>query len=87
MILYLPNEKQYESIYAHCATRTVSAENWIEKGTQIGTIGTANGQYYAHLHLELRKDVSRPLGSGYGKNQTGYLDLVAFINRHRTTQN
>lgn len=87
IVHYLPDGRQYESVYAHCNSLTAIAESWVEKGSQIGTIGTANGQYYAHLHLEVRDDITMKIGSGYAEDQTGYIDPTDFIKRHRTIKN
>lgn len=86
IVHFLPNEKKYESIYAHCDSILVAEEKLIEKGDQIGTIGTANGQYYAHLHLEIRDNIDLEIGGGYSENQDGYVDPTAFIDSHRKIQ-
>jgi murein DD-endopeptidase MepM/ murein hydrolase activator NlpD len=72
-----------ESLYAHLATIDVAAGATVRRGARIGTIGTAGGQYPAHLHLELRARSGMPLGGGYGTDTTGYLDPTAFITNHR----
>jgi murein DD-endopeptidase MepM/ murein hydrolase activator NlpD len=79
----LPDGKCYESIYTHCDTLLTSKSTWLQKGEPIGTIGTANGQYYAHLHLELREVIGMPIGNGYATDTTGYLNPTAFIKSHR----
>ena len=63
--------------------RKVQEGEFVRKGTQIGTIGTNDGQYFAHLHFELRNIVNLPIGGGYSSNTEGYLDPTTFINRHR----
>lgn len=82
----LPNGKQYESLYAHCNEILVQSGTWVKRGDKIGTIGTANGQYYAHLHLEIREDVNLPIGGGYSQVTEGYLDPTLFINAHRVIE-
>jgi len=83
IIHQLPDGSQLESLYAHCDTLAVKQNELVRIGQQIGTIGTANGQYYAHLHLEIRNKINMPLGNGYSKNKTGYLDPTEFIKSHR----
>src|SRR5690606_28210451 len=83
IIHQLPDGTQLESLYAHCDTIMVKQNDLVRIGQQIGTIGTANGQYYAHLHLEIRNKINMPLGNGYSKNKTGYLDPTEFIKTHR----
>ena len=75
--------QEVESLYAHLDTVEVHAGQRVGRGQRIGTIGTAGGQYRAHLHLELRARRGMPLGGGYSKDTTGYLDPSAFILRHR----
>lgn len=75
--------QELESLYAHLDTIEVSAGQHVHRGQRIGTIGTAGGQYKAHLHLELRAQPGLPLGGGYSDDTSGYLDPKAFILRHR----
>lgn len=75
----LINGDEIESLYAHCDTVIVKVGQQISKGNQIGTIGTAHGIYYAHLHLEIRNNVNLPLGGGYSSVTKGYLNPTEFI--------
>ncbi len=86
IIHFLPNKKQIVSLYAHCDTITTKANSWVKKGDKIGTIGTANGKYYAHLHFEIRDDITLPLGPGYSEDTSGYLDPTKFIKEHRVVK-
>lgn len=79
----MPNGKIVESLYAHCDTILVQEQQYVKKGQQIGTIGTADGAYLAHLHFEIRDDINLPIGPGYSNNTEGYLDPTEFINNHR----
>jgi murein DD-endopeptidase MepM/ murein hydrolase activator NlpD len=83
MVHKLPNGTFVESLYAHCNTILTNESQWIKKGTQIGTIGTAHDAYIAHLHLEIRDIIDLPLGSGYSSNTYGYLNPTQFIEQHR----
>jgi len=78
-IVHKYNNKFYETVYAHCDSITVKENSMISIGRKIGTIGTANGDYPAHLHFEVRDDVMMRMGFGYGEDKTGYLDPTAFI--------
>ena len=71
--------REVESLYAHLDTIEVQEGQRVDRGQRIGTIGTAGGQYRAHLHLELRARRGMPLGGGYSKDTAGYLDPSAFI--------
>jgi len=83
IVHFLPDGEVYESFYAHCDTVLVETGKWVKRGEQIGTIGNADGMYYAHLHFEVRADTSLPVGGGYSPNTTGYLDPTVFIKQHR----
>jgi len=80
----LVNGAMVESLYAHCNAIRVEEGSWVEKGEQIATIGTANGHYLAHLHFEIRDDITLPVGGGYSQNTEGYLDPTAFLDENRT---
>ncbi|MFK7750377.1 MAG: M23 family metallopeptidase [Kordia sp.] len=75
--------KYFESLYAHCDTISVKKGSFVTKGMQIGTIGNADGAYYAHLHLEIREDIFMEIGDGYSKNTTGFLNPTTFIKSNR----
>lgn len=72
-----------ESLYAHCQEIFVKSGDWVKRGANVATIGNNNGQYYAHLHLEIREQVDMPLGGGYSRKKEGYLDPTTFIKEHR----
>ncbi len=83
---YLPKDHGFapavESLYAHLSEMFVAEGTWVKIGTPIGTIGDANGRYYAHLHLELREEVGLPLGGGYSTDTTGYINPDWFIRKY-----
>ncbi len=83
IVHYLPDSSKVESLYAHCDTMLVSQGDWIKRGVQIGTIGNNHGGYAAHLHLEMRDDLSLPIGKGYSSDTKGYLNPTEFIQNHR----
>lgn len=72
-----------ESLYAHLDTMILAPGQRVRRGQAIGTIGTADGLYTAHLHLEFRKHAMLPLGGGYGYDTTYYLHPTRFIRAHR----
>ena len=71
-----------ESIYAHLDAIDVAVGESVARGGVVGTIGTAGGLYFAHLHLELRDAAGLPIGGGYGEAD-GHIDPAAFIRAHR----
>jgi murein DD-endopeptidase MepM/ murein hydrolase activator NlpD len=79
----LPDGTFVESLYGHCDTVLVKKDQWLKKGDQIGTIGTAHGIYTAHLHFEIRTNIKMLIGPGYSRDKTGYTDPTAFIEANR----
>lgn len=71
--------KEVESLYAHFQTVFAKPNTYVKIGTPIGTIGTAGGIYPAHLHFEMRHDVTMDIGGGYSSDTTGYLNPKEFI--------
>ncbi len=47
--------KVMQSMYAHLETWQVDYGTLVQRGQQLGTVGTADGRYLAHLHLEIRR--------------------------------
>lgn len=81
-----PNGEMRESLYAHCLEIIVEEGDMIKKGQKVATIGNADGMYYAHLHLEMRRKIAARLGGGYSSDTTGYLDPTAFIRKFRVIE-
>lgn len=69
----------FQSFYGHLDTVRVSLREKVHRGQILGTVGTANGKYLAHLHFEIRDSISIGAGLGYHplrldrKNPTEYL--------------
>ncbi len=55
----------FQTFYGHLDAFTVKPGELVARGATLGTVGTANGQYYAHLHFEIRRGFHLDLGSGY----------------------
>lgn len=83
-IVHQHKNKLYKSLYAHCDTIMVSEGDFVKRGKKIATIGNCNGQYLAHLHLEIRDSISLDIGGGYSQTTKGYLDPTQFIKDNRT---
>ncbi|WP_397363363.1 M23 family metallopeptidase [Olleya sp. R77988] len=83
IIHYNPDKTKVESLYAHCKTILVKQGDYVTKGAKIGTIGTADGAYLAHLHLEIRDDIKLPIGPGYSPETKGYLNPTDYIINNR----
>ncbi len=72
-----------ESVYAHLDRMDVEAGAALKRGDQVGTIGTAGGRYYAHLHFEIRNIPFMHIGGGYSSNTAGFEDPTKFIKANR----
>jgi hypothetical protein len=79
----MPDGSYVESLYSHCNELFVEYGDFVKRGDEIATIGTAHGLYPAHLHLELRTEVDMPLGRGYSNNPEGYTSPTRFIWKNR----
>lgn len=67
-----------DSFYAHLERVTVREGQQVTKGMQVGTIGTNRGMYTAHLHFEIRQNLSIGINRSAFRN-----DLV---NYHKPSQ-
>jgi len=72
-----------ESLYAHMRSILVKRGAIVKRGQKIGTIGNANGTWWAHLHLEIRTTINKSIGVGYSRDTTGYANPTRYIKRHR----
>jgi murein DD-endopeptidase MepM/ murein hydrolase activator NlpD len=76
--------KHIDSLYGHLNKMLVSRGQRVMRGQQIATMGTAHGQYDAHLHLEIRKNLEIGMSrSKFQKNFSNYYDPSQFIASHR----
>ncbi len=73
-----------DSQYAHLNVRNVKLHQVIERGTKVGTIGTAHGKYLAHLHFEIRKNLRIGMNrSQFSRTYEHYYSPTPFIQKHR----
>lgn len=65
----LPDGRFVQSLYAHLKTVSdIPLGSLVGRGEQIGTVGTAHGNYLAHLHFEIIESITHEAGMpGYGK--------------------
>ena len=71
-----------ETVYAHMETVRVKLGDSVPRGHQIGTVGTANGHYFAHLHFEIRESQSIYPGAGYSDAPLDRVSPEAFLKAH-----
>jgi hypothetical protein len=74
-----PDGRRLHAMYAHLDRIDVAVGDLIPRGGRIGTVGTANGYYPAHLHFEIRASDNVDVGAGYGMNPLNRLDPAAVI--------
>jgi murein DD-endopeptidase MepM/ murein hydrolase activator NlpD len=61
----------------------VQAEQVVQRGEKIGTVGTGDGQYVAHLHFEVREGPYVNPGVGYADAPLNRLSPERFLAEHR----
>jgi hypothetical protein len=71
--------RSLQSMYAHLHRIDVIPGMLVARGGQVGTVGTANGYYPAHLHFEMREGDQVDIGAGYGMVPLNRLDPLATI--------
>ena len=62
---HMTEKGQIHSMYAHLQEVLVVVGTPVARGQKIGTVGTANGHYPAHLHFEMREADGVDIGAGY----------------------
>lgn len=67
------------SMYAHLHRIDATPGALIARGGKIGTVGTANGYYPAHLHFEIRESDNVDIGAGYAANPLNRIDPMATV--------
>lgn len=74
-----------DSLYGHLDRRMARKYQIVKRGQQIGTIGNCYGIYAAHLHLEIRKNLSIGMNrSAYAKDYSNYYSPRQFIADRRS---
>lgn len=73
-----------DSLYGHLRQMTVKVGQQVKRGQQVGTIGSNRGMYAAHLHFEIRHNLSIGMQrSSVTSNYTNWADPTQFINKYR----
>lgn len=71
------------SMYAHLDRIDVELGALVARGGILGTVGTANGYYPAHLHFEMRASDGVDIGAGYAMFPLNRLDPMATVSALR----
>jgi hypothetical protein len=72
-----------QTVYAHLDQILVKQDQVVQRGEKIGTVGTADGQYLAHLHFEVREGPYVNPGVGYADAPLNRLSPERFLVEHR----
>jgi hypothetical protein len=72
-----------QTVYAHLDQMLVHHGQVVQRGEKIGTVGTAGGQYLAHLHFEVREGPYVNPGVGYADAPLNRLSPEVFLREHR----
>jgi murein DD-endopeptidase MepM/ murein hydrolase activator NlpD len=76
--------KYIDALYGHLHQMQVGRGQRVARGQQIATMGTAHGQYDAHLHFEIRKNLEIGMSkSKFQKDLSNYFVPTDFITAHR----
>lgn len=76
--------KYIDTLNGHLNQILVKVGQRIKRGQQIGTIGTNFGMYPAHLHFEMRHNLSIGMArNGVPADLVNWADPTDFINKHR----
>jgi murein DD-endopeptidase MepM/ murein hydrolase activator NlpD len=76
--------KFIDSLYGHLDKMSVKTGQIIKRGHQVGTIGTNFGMYPAHLHFEIRHNITIGMQrNGVTADLTNWADPTQFINKFR----
>lgn len=81
----LPNGKKIESLYGHLQ-EILKKSGEVKFREKIAKVGSADGKYLCHLHLEIRQEncpMWRQVGGGYSDNRDGWFDPSEFIDAFR----
>ncbi len=76
-----PDGSVYQHMYAHLQKSYAALGELVSIGEKIGTVGTANLNYPAHLHFEFRHSSGVWIGSGYVNGPTEHLDPASEFGR------
>ena len=74
-----PAGKPVHTMYAHLHEIKTTLNTLVARGEVIGTVGTGNGYYPAHLHFEARASDGADIGAGYVAQPLNRLDPAAVV--------
>jgi len=73
-----------DALYGHLRDMMVRVGQIVKRGQQVGTIGNNRGMYAAHLHFEIRHNLSIGMHrDSVARDMTNWADPTEFIKRYR----
>ena len=76
--------KYIDALYGHLQTIQVRTGQAVKRGQQIATLGNNSGMYPAHLHFEMRHDITiGMIRTNVPSDMIHWADPSEFINQHR----
>lgn len=76
--------KYCDALYGHLQRMGVRVGQQVKRGEQIGTIGSNRGMYAAHLHFEIRHNITIGMQRrSVPATMEHWADPTLFINKHR----
>ena len=75
----VPDGRTLHSMVAHLDRIDVTPGTLVPRGGKVGSVGTANGYYPAHLHFEMRVSDGVDIGAGYALDPRNRLDPLATV--------
>lgn len=73
-----------DSLYGHLLERKVKVGEKVDRGQLVGKMGSNNGMYPAHLHIEVRKNLAIGMNrTKFARDYSNYYSPTAFIQGHR----
>jgi murein DD-endopeptidase MepM/ murein hydrolase activator NlpD len=73
-----------DSLYGHLNVMKVKVGQQVKRGELVGTIGTNRGMYAAHLHFEIRHNLSIGMHrNSVARDLNNWADPTPFIQRYR----
>ena len=84
----LPDGRFVQSLYAHLKTVSdIPLGTLVGRGEQIGSVGTAHGNYLAHLHFEMIESIAHEAGiPGYGKTTFNRINPDEVLKQYAPTR-
>jgi len=74
----LADGRSFQTMYAHLHQIDVALGSMVGRGQKIASVGTAGGNYPAHLHYEIRTGYGVDVGAGYAAYPLNRVDPQAY---------